>query len=55
MLVDRKLLHNQVASWLEDRPEVDVFEDRDLEVTSYLDISLEQQIQDVANALLARQ
>lgn len=45
----------KVASWLEGRPEADVFEDRDLEVTSYLDISLEQQIQDVANALLARQ
>lgn len=45
----------KVTSWQEERPGVDVFEDRDLEVTSYLDISLERQVQDVANALIARQ
>jgi hypothetical protein len=33
--------------------EGDVFEDRDLEVTSFLEISIDQQVQRVARALLA--
>jgi hypothetical protein len=31
-----------------------VFEDRDLEVTSYTDISIEDQVRQVARSLLAR-
>lgn len=45
----------KVEAWQQRLPDVDVFEDRDLEVTSFLDISLDQQIQGVGRALLARQ
>jgi hypothetical protein len=45
----------KVARWQELNPDSDVFEDRDLEVTSFLDVSLDRQVQDVARALLARQ
>ena len=44
----------KVAQWQERAPEVDVFEDRDLEVTSFLDISIDRQVRGVARALLAR-
>ncbi len=45
----------KVEAWQQRLPDVDVFEDRDLEVTSFLDISLDTQIQGVARALLTRQ
>jgi hypothetical protein len=45
----------KIAAWQDLAPDSDVFEDRDLEVTSYLDISLDEQVRDVARALLARQ
>lgn len=45
----------KVAAWQQRLPDVDVYEDRDLEVTAFLDIALDQQIQGVARALLARQ
>lgn len=41
----------KVASWQEQNPGSDVFEDRDLEVTSFLDISVEDQVQAVTCAL----
>ena len=41
-----------IAAWQENHPDVDVFEDRDLEVTSYLDFSVEAQIRSVGQALL---
>jgi len=44
----------KVAAWRETMTEGDVFEDRDLEVTSFLDISIDQQVQRVAKALLVR-
>ena len=47
---DRKIAH-----WQDQTPEADVFEDRSLEVTSFLDISVEVQVQAVAKALIARQ
>jgi len=45
----------KVAAWRDSNPDSDVFEDRDLEVTSFLDISLDRQVQGVARALLARE
>ncbi len=45
----------KVALWQEQNPESDVYEDRDLEVTSFLDISIDRQVQSVAKALMARQ
>ena len=44
----------RVQSWIESHPKSDVFEDRELEVTSYLDISVEDQARAVARSLLAR-
>ena len=44
----------KVASWQEQNPGSDIFEDRDLEVTSFLDIVVEDQVQAVARALLGR-
>lgn len=41
------LLHQRdtvVADWVRDHPDIDVFEDRDLEVTGKLDISVDAQI-----------
>jgi hypothetical protein len=45
----------KIVAWQEQSPEADVFEDRDLEVASFLDISVDGQVQSVARALLARQ
>ena len=45
----------KVAAWQDLAPDSDVFEDRDLEVTSFLDISIDRQVQSIAQALLARQ
>jgi len=50
-----KARDRQVASWRERYPDSDVFEDRDLEVTSYLDISVEAQLQAVGKILMSRQ
>ncbi|MGF1628763.1 MAG: hypothetical protein ACFCUT_04785 [Kiloniellaceae bacterium] len=44
----------KVAGWRDYNADGDVFEDRDLEVTSFLDISIDRQVQGVAQALLAR-
>ncbi len=43
---------HKVAAWRNLAPAGDVFEDRGLEVTSFLDISVERQVQGVARALL---
>jgi hypothetical protein len=40
-----------VGRWAESRPEEDVYEDRTLEITSFLDISVEQQIEVVRQSL----
>ncbi|HIC81798.1 MAG TPA: hypothetical protein EYH07_05730 [Kiloniellaceae bacterium] len=45
----------KIAQWQQLYADRDVFEDRDLEVTSYLDIDLDRQIQAVAKVLLDRQ
>ena len=44
----------RVAEWEARHPKRNVFEDRDLEVTSYTDISIEDQVRQVARSLLAR-
>ena len=52
-----ELLHARdrtVETWRESHPDGDTFEDRDLEVTSYLDISVEAQVRAVGRALEAR-
>ena len=44
-----------VADWRSSHPEVeDIFEDRELEVTSYADVSIETQVQAVGRVLEAR-
>lgn len=43
-----------VEAWVERRPDGDVFEDRDLEITSYMDIDVEAQVRAVSRALLKR-
>jgi hypothetical protein len=43
-----------VAAWVEAHPDGDVYEDRELEITSYLDISVEDQVRAVARALMQR-
>lgn len=43
-----------VADWQARHPKRNVFEDRDLEVTSYVDISVEEQVRKVARSLMAR-
>jgi hypothetical protein len=43
-----------VAAWVEAHPDGDVYEDRELEVTSYLDISVEDHVRAVARALTRR-
>jgi len=43
-----------VAKWSAKHPDRDVYEDRELEVTSFLDIAVEDQVHAVARALLAR-
>jgi hypothetical protein len=52
-----ELLHARdrtVAAWAEQYPDRDVYEDRELEVTSYMDIAVEDQVRAVARALMAR-
>jgi hypothetical protein len=44
-----------VAAWAKRHPGEDVYEDRNLEVTSFVDISIEDQVRAVGQALLARQ
>lgn len=41
-----------VSAWAERHPERDVYEDRELEITSYLDISVEDQSRSVAELLM---
>ena len=43
-----------VEAWAKHRPGTDVFEDRDLEITSYMDIDVEDQVHAVSKALLKR-
>ena len=43
-----------VEDWVRQHPDRDVFEDRELEVTAYMDISVEDQVQAVSRELLAR-
>ncbi len=43
-----------VAAWVEAHPERDVYEDRELEVTSFLDVSVEDHVRAVARALMQR-
>ena len=43
-----------VADWRASHPDVDVFEDRDLEITCYMDIDVEAQVRAVSGALLKR-
>ena len=43
-----------VADWAERHPDLDVYEDRNLEVTSFVDISIERQVRAVGQALLSR-
>jgi hypothetical protein len=43
-----------VEAWAKHRPGGDVFEDRGLEITSYMDIDVEQQVHAVSQALLKR-
>ncbi len=43
-----------VADWAAAHPGSDVYEDRELEVTSYLDISVDEHVRAVARALIAR-
>jgi hypothetical protein len=40
-----------LAAWRQRRPDVNAYEDRDLEITSFLDISVEGQIDRVNDAL----
>ena len=44
----------KIAAWQQATPDVDVFEDRDLEITSFVDISVDDQVQAVARALARR-
>ena len=43
-----------VADWSKRHPDRDVYEDRELEVTSFVDISVEDQVREVARTLMAR-
>ena len=43
-----------VEAWQHHHPQGDVYEDRDLEVTSYVDISIQDQVRAVGQALLER-
>jgi hypothetical protein len=50
------LLHERdqvVAQWVATHPDVDVFEDRKLDLTGYIGISVEEQIKAVVAALHA--
>ncbi len=43
-----------VAAWAEEHPDRDVYEDRELEVTSYMDVSVEDHARAVARILMER-
>jgi predicted lipoprotein len=43
-----------VAAWVEEHPDGDVYEDRELEVTSYVTVSVEDQVRAVARGLMQR-
>ena len=43
-----------VAAWTEEHPDRDVYEDRELEVTSYMDVSVEDHARAVARTLMER-
>lgn len=43
-----------VEAWAEGHPDGDVFEDRELEITSFMDIDVEAQVRGVSRALLKR-
>ncbi len=43
-----------VTDWAESHPDIDVYEDRELEVTSFFDISVEDHVRAVAGALTRR-
>ena len=43
-----------IAKWQEDHPDTDVYEDRDLEVTSELDIDVPKQLSAVRQAIIAK-
>jgi hypothetical protein len=45
----------KVADWQDQNLGADAFEDRDLEVTAFLDIAVDRQVRGVAEALLGRQ
>ncbi len=52
-----ELLHARdraVEDWARHRPGSDVFEDRDLEVTAYMEVSVEDQVRAISKALLKR-
>jgi len=49
-----RLRDETVAEWEPDDPEISVYEDRALEITSVLDISVETQIREVKKALRAQ-
>ncbi len=42
------------AAWVEEHPDGDVYEDRELEVTSFVAVSVEDQVRAVARALMQR-
>ncbi|MZR23094.1 hypothetical protein GQF03_12225 [Sneathiella chungangensis] len=44
----------KIAKWREKKPDVDVFEDRDLEITSSLDIRVEDQIRAIKEVIQGR-
>lgn len=44
-----------IADWAARHPDRDIYEDRDLEVASYMDVSVETQIRAVAQSLLGRE
>ena len=43
-----------VTDWAESHPDIDVYEDRELEVTSFFDISVEDHVRAVARTLTRR-
>ena len=49
-----RLRDETVAAWTPDDPEISVFEDRALEITSVMDISVDKQIREVERALQAQ-
>jgi Domain of unknown function (DUF6969) len=42
------------SNWAKRHQDCDIYEDRNLEVTSFMDVSVEKQVRAVAGALLAR-